>query len=70
MKTKEIYTLRNSFSIVGLTGRTGSGCTRFANIISKDITVEIENKNKEIDYVNSLIISVDIKKNKINKLNT
>jgi len=40
------------------------------NIISKDITIEIENKNKEIDYVNSLIISDDIKKNKINKLTT
>ena len=37
MKTKEIYKLRNSYSIVGLTGRTGSGCSRFSKIISKDI---------------------------------
>jgi len=37
MSTKEIYTLRDSFTIIGLTGRTGSGCTRFAEIISKPI---------------------------------
>lgn len=37
MSTQEIFKLRDSFTIIGLTGRTGSGCTRFANIISKPI---------------------------------
>lgn len=37
MKTSEIFKLRNNFSIIGLTGKTGSGCTLFANIISKPI---------------------------------
>ena len=35
MSIKAIYTLRETFTIIGLTGRTGSGCTRFAEIISK-----------------------------------
>lgn len=37
MNIDEIYSLRNNFSIVGLTGRTGSGCTRFSKIISSSI---------------------------------
>lgn len=37
MDIKEIYTLRDKFSIIGLTGKTGSGCTRFSKIISKPI---------------------------------
>lgn len=37
MNIDEIYSLRNNFSIVGLTGRTGSGCTRFSKIISNSI---------------------------------
>lgn len=37
MDTKEIYTLRNSFSIIGLTGKTGSGCTEFSKQISKEV---------------------------------
>lgn len=40
MKTSEIFKLRNNFSIIGLTGKTGSGCTLFANIISKPIKFE------------------------------
>lgn len=40
------------------------------NIISKDFTIELENKNKELEYVKTLIISEDIKQNKINKLET
>jgi deoxycytidylate deaminase len=34
MKLEEIYKLRRDFSIIGLTGRTGSGCTKIANILS------------------------------------
>lgn len=33
---KEIYHLRNKFIIIGLTGRTGSGCTEVARILSND----------------------------------
>lgn len=40
MKTDEIFSLRNNFSIVGLTGRTGSGCSLFADIISDTIQFE------------------------------
>jgi len=40
MDIKDIYQLRNDFSIIGLTGRTGSGCTRFAEIISKPVKFE------------------------------
>lgn len=45
MDTSEIYKLRNQFSIIGLTGRTGSGCTQFADIISQKRTF---NENEEI----------------------
>jgi len=36
MNINEIYRLRDSFSIIGLTGKTGSGCTKFSEIISKE----------------------------------
>jgi deoxycytidylate deaminase len=32
--TKEMYSLRRSFSIIGLTGRMGAGCTKIAEILS------------------------------------
>lgn len=57
MSTQEIYKLRDSFTIIGLTGRTGSGCTRFANIISKSIKFDNETMlrlPKEIKYIDSL----------------
>jgi deoxycytidylate deaminase len=31
---KEIYSLRKSFSIIGITGRMGSGCTKFSELLS------------------------------------
>lgn len=34
--TQEIYSLRNSFTIVGLTGRTGAGVSDVADILSND----------------------------------
>lgn len=30
---KEIYKLRHNFIVIGLTGRTGSGCTTVADIL-------------------------------------
>ena len=57
METKKIYSLRNSFSIIGLTGKTGSGCTIFSKLISKDIN-SINNKMlrkpDEIKYIKTL----------------
>lgn len=57
MNTEEIYKLRNNFSIIGLTGKTGSGCTDFSKLIAKDL----KNINKyllrpptEIKYVDNL----------------
>ena len=36
----KIYTLKNDFILIGLTGKTGSGCSTIANIL----------KNGYIDY--------------------
>lgn len=36
MKLTELYKLRHNFTIIGLTGRIGSGCTRIAEILSGD----------------------------------
>jgi len=56
MTTNEIYTLRDSFSIIGLTGRTGSGCTRFSQIISKQIKFTnniMIRRPEDIEYIDS-----------------
>lgn len=42
MDLKELYSLRRNFTIVGLTGRTGSGCTIIGELLSKPID-EFEN---------------------------
>lgn len=34
MELTKLYELRQSFSIIGITGRTGSGCTKLAQILS------------------------------------
>jgi len=60
MSTKEIYSLRDSFSIIGLTGRTGSGCTLFADIISKEIRfdeTEIIRRPVDVEYIDTKILS-------------
>lgn len=36
MKLKELYKNRTEFTIIGLTGRTGSGCSQIAELLSKD----------------------------------
>ncbi|UTD14911.1 hypothetical protein HER15_05205 [Tenacibaculum mesophilum] len=35
MKLDNLYTLRRDFSIIGVTGRTGSGCTKIANHLTQ-----------------------------------
>lgn len=36
MKLQELYKHRTDFTIIGLTGRTGSGCTKIAELLSND----------------------------------
>ena len=36
MKLDHLYSLRRNFTVIGLTGRTGSGCTTIARLLSKD----------------------------------
>lgn len=36
MKLKKLYSLRKDFTIIGLTGRVGSGCSEIADWLSKD----------------------------------
>lgn len=36
MKLKELYKHRTEFTIIGLTGRTGSGCSQISDLLSKD----------------------------------
>lgn len=36
MKLKELYKHRTDFTIIGLTGRTGSGCSQISDLLSKD----------------------------------
>lgn len=51
--TKKIYSLRNSFTIIGLTGRTGSGVSNVADILSQDFS-KIENiQPLKIDSLNN-----------------
>ncbi len=35
MKLDHLYSLRRNFTVIGLTGRTGSGCTTIARLLSK-----------------------------------
>lgn len=42
----EIYSLRKSFSIIGLTGRMSTGCSQVATILAQTKTDFISNKNR------------------------
>jgi len=55
METKldQLYSLRRNFTIIGLTGRTGSGCSELANILSKNFD-EIPNIRKSDDISESV----------------
>lgn len=44
-KLDQLYSLRDSFTIIGVTGRTGSGCTDLSNLLAKDFS-KIENVRK------------------------
>ena len=36
MDLKELYSLRINFTVIGLTGRTGSGCSIISELLSLD----------------------------------
>lgn len=51
---KSLYKQREKFLLVGLTGRTGSGCSTVAEILSKNEMAELDLKSyKTCDYNNS-----------------
>lgn len=39
---KSLYSQRDKFILIGLTGRTGSGCTTVAKILSKNDMKELD----------------------------
>lgn len=48
---EEMYDSKSNFIVLGLTGRTGSGCTTVANILEKDKFKNLDLKTpKEYDY--------------------
>ncbi len=58
MKLKELYKHRTDFTIIGLTGRTGSGCTRIAELLSNDfgnLKKEGLKNESEIEKIDDLI---------------
>ena len=58
---QKIYKLRHDFLIIGLTGRTGSGCSTVANILSSNFT-SLKSKYKEF---HSGDITNDVRKERI-----
>ena len=57
-----IYQLRREFIIIGLTGRTGSGCSTVANILSQTDFNTLKSLHREW---NPKIIDNDARKNRI-----
>ena len=46
---KQIYELRRNFLLIGLTGRTGSGCTTVADILKTEDFNVLKSKHKDIN---------------------
>lgn len=59
---KNIFSLRSDFLIIGLTGRTGSGCTTVANILSEETFDRLSTKYKVKEHG---IINNEFRKNHI-----
>lgn len=68
MKLDHLYSLRRNFTVIGLTGRTGSGCTTIARLLSGSYK-NLENKGlrefRETDPNSLFIRKYDIVKNYI-----
>lgn len=58
---EQIYELRRNFAIIGLTGRTGSGCSTIAELLTTDLT---KLKSAHRDF-NSGKIDNNVRKNRI-----
>lgn len=51
MKLDHLYSLRNNFTVIGLTGRTGAGCTQIAEILSNSFeSLQQNGLRNEIDF--------------------
>ena len=61
MELNELYKLRRSFTIIGLTGRTGSGCSKIAELLSSDFN----NLNEGIREISKIESPISRKKNRI-----
>ena len=59
---EQIYKLRRDFILIGLTGRTGSGCTSVANILSTQNFGDLKTEFREI---NTETWNNDSRKNRI-----
>lgn len=46
---KQVYKLRRDFLLIGLTGRTGSGCTTVADILGTEDFNKLKSKHKDIN---------------------
>lgn len=54
MSIKSLYSQRDRFILIGLTGRTGSGCTTVAKILAQNDIKELDLRSyKTCDYTNS-----------------
>lgn len=64
MKLKELYKHRTDFTIIGLTGRTGSGCSQISDLLSKDFT-NLNNGLREVNNFSDKVFGrkFDIVKN-------
>ncbi len=54
MELNELYKLRRNFSIIGLTGRTGSGCSKIAELLSSDFNT-LKKGIRELSEINDVI---------------
>jgi hypothetical protein len=68
MNLRELYKLRKNFTIIGLTGRTGSGCTTIAELLSQDYS-RLSSNIRAADKLGDPIIArkIDICRNYLSK---
>ncbi len=57
---EQLYKLRNNFALIGLTGRSGSGCSIVADLLSKKNFIDIASKRIELDTKNVNDIKIKI----------
>lgn len=53
MKLDHLYSLRREFTVIGLTGRTGSGCTTIANLLCSDYKTLEEKGLRKLEDLDS-----------------